>query len=108
MLKKLNWQAYSGDDRNKSIDEIKRIISASDGCIVNFQMYSDLALSLSIEIEESHIPDLHKALCSILKISDLDPESIRPESKKEWLVFLTVSFRHGTGELKKDIPSVPG
>lgn len=83
MIKKLNWQAYSGNDRNKIIDKIKEAISASDGCILNFNMFSDLALSLRIEIEEREIQGLHKSLSCILKVSDFDPEDINLESKKE-------------------------
>ena len=72
MLQKLNWQAYSNDDRNKIIENIKDAISSCDGSIMNFNMFSDLAMSISVEIEEHNIMDLYKVLSSILKISDFD------------------------------------
>ena len=55
MQKKLSWQIFSNDDRNKVIEVIKNTISNSGGCIMNFNMFSDLALTLSIEIEENKI-----------------------------------------------------
>ena len=108
MLKKLNWQAYSGNDRNKTIGEIKEVISKSDAYIVNFNMFSDLALSLSVEIEENKIGDLHKTLSAILTVSDFDSKNVNLGSKKEWLIFINVSFSNGKGELKIEQPSVPG
>jgi hypothetical protein len=108
MLKKLNWEAYSSDDRNKTIEETKAIISRNDGYIMNFNLFSDLALTLSIEIEEHRIAKLHEGLSQVLKVSDFDAGTINQESKKEWLIFLNISFTSGTGELKIKIPEVPG
>ena len=50
MVKKLNWEAPSSNERISAIDEIKRSIIRCDEYIINFNMYSDLAMSLSIEI----------------------------------------------------------
>lgn len=107
MQQKLNWHAYSNDDRNKIIEEVKEAISTSGGCILNFNMFSDLALSLSIEVEENRIQDLYKLLSYILKVSDFNPVNINQESRKEWLVLMNISFAKGKGELKKDVPEVP-
>ena len=87
---------------------MKEVISGSDGYILNFHMFSDLALSLSIEIPGNSIYQLHKALSTILNVSEFDPKDIRPASKKEWLIFVNISFGGGTGDLKKEVPAVPG
>lgn len=108
MIKKLNWKAYTSEGRNNAIEKIKEAISVSDGYILNFNMFSDLAMSLAIEIEECKIIRLHNSLSGILKVSDLDEQSINVASKKEWLIFLNLSFSSGKGELKKSIPAVPG
>ena len=108
MLKKLNWQAYCGDDRNKAIELIKAAISNSDGCIMNFNIFSDLGLSLSIEIEENRINDLFTSLNNFLKLSDFNAGKINPKSRKEWLIFINISFSQGTGKLQIEVPSVPG
>jgi mRNA deadenylase 3'-5' endonuclease subunit Ccr4 len=108
MQQTLNWQAYSSNNRNKVIDAVKGVISSSDGCIVNFNMFSDLAISISIEIEENGIEGLHQAFSSILNISDIELDKINIKSNKEWLVLLNISFNKGKGELKRNIPDVPG
>lgn len=108
MQKKLNWQGYSNQERNKAIEEIKNAISSNDGYIVNFNMFSDLAMSLSVGIDENCILDLHLALQGLLTISDIDRGLINQHSKKEWLIFMNISFSKGKGDLKIDVPEVPG
>ena len=108
MKKKLSWQVFSNDDRNKAIEAVKNAISHSDGCIMNFNMFSDLALTLSIEIEENKIQTLYKALSLVVNISELELHDMNLESKKEWLIFMNISFGRGKGELKQEIPEAPG
>ncbi|MDH3652385.1 MAG: hypothetical protein OEQ53_22030 [Saprospiraceae bacterium] len=87
---------------------MKEVISASDGYITSFNMFSDLALNPSIEIEENGIQVLHKALSRILTVSDFDEKDINVESRKEWLIFMNISFGAGKGDLRRNIPAVPG
>ena len=108
MQKKLSWKAFSNNERNAVIEAIKHAISICDGCIINFNMFSDLALNLSIEIEENKIQELHCALSLVVNVSELDLHDINLESKKEWLIFINTSFSRGKGELKQKIPEVPG
>ena len=108
MQPKLNWQAFSGDDRNKIIAVIKDRILRNDAYIINFNLFSDYALSLSIEVTENKILPLYKALASITTMSEFDAESLNKDSKKEWLVFLNVSFTNAQGKLKSIVPEVPG
>ena len=108
MQPKLNWQAFSSDDRNKIIAEIKECILGNDAYIVNFNLFSDYALSLSIEVSENQILPLYQALAKITTISEFDAESLSKHSKKEWLVFLNISFTNAQGKLKSIIPEVPG
>ncbi len=108
MQKKLSWEAISNAERNATIDAVKRAISGANGCIMNFNMFSDLAMSLSIEIEEHHIANLHHALDQLVHISDLELPNLNSASSREWMVYLNLSFGKGTGELKQVIPEVPG
>lgn len=108
MPKKLDWEAYTNQKRIQVIEEIKEGISMNDGCIVNFNMFSDLALSLSIEIDENKITGLYGSLNDVLNVSGFEPENINQESKKERLIFMNISFGQGSGDLKLDIPAVPG
>lgn len=75
---------------------------------MNFNMFSDLALTLSVEVEENRIPELYNALSSTLRVSDFDAENIRTESTKEWLLFMNISFGGGEGKLKGEVPAIPG
>ena len=108
MLKKLNWEVFSYGERNKSIDEIKEIISKNDGYIMNFNMFSDLAMSLSVEVPENKIVELHKGLSILSGVSDLNFESIDATSTKEWMLLINLFFVKGTGNMKNEIPEVPG
>ena len=65
MQKKLSWELFSNTNRHEVIDAIKNIISDNDGCIMNFTSFSDLALGLSIEIEENKIQDFTKSFQSL-------------------------------------------
>ncbi len=108
MQQKLNWSLFSNADRNDLIESVKHIISKNDGCIMNFNMYSDLAISLSIEIEANKIEALHNELSLIAGISTLATDNLNLNSNKEWLIFLNISFNKGRGDLKNEIPEVPG
>ena len=105
---KLNWQAYSNKERIKIIESIKETISKSDGYIINFTLFSDLALSLNIEIEENKISDLHSELSKFIKISESLPDNLNLNSSKEWWILMNISFSKGKGDLKVEIPNVPG
>jgi hypothetical protein len=108
MKNKLNWEIFSNQERNSVIDDLKRIISSNDGFIVNFNFFSDLSLSLTVEIEERKIENLHNALRSEVTISELGHRKLNKESMKEWWLFVNVNFNKGKGELKINIPEVPG
>jgi len=105
---KLIWTAYSNKPRIEIIESIKDIISINDGYIMNFNMFSDLAITFNIEISEDRIIELHHELNGILKISDIESKDIILKSKKEWRIFMNISFSKGTGELKIEKPEVPG
>ncbi|MCR9289157.1 MAG: hypothetical protein NXI23_17415 [Bacteroidetes bacterium] len=106
--KKLSWQAFSMKDRNEIIEKIKAVISNNDGYIIHFQMFSNLALSLSIEIEENKITNLHKRLSHIINLTEPEPNNLNQYSKLDWWILMNVSFGKGKGDLKMEIPNVLG
>ncbi len=105
MRKKLNWEAYTSQDRISIIDEVKNIINRH-AYIINFSMFSDLTLSMSIGIDEKNIPELYNDLKTIVRISELALNEINTNSNREWYVFLNISFSKGDGQLKHVIPEV--
>lgn len=108
VLNKINWVAYSNKERNAAINQVQHIIDTNDGYILNFNLFSDLALSLMIEIEESNIPNLYDELESILNFSSSKPKNINNKSKKSFWILMNLSFSKGNGNLTKEIPNVPG
>ena len=105
---KIYWEAFATKERNLAIDIVKSVISNNDGFIVNFNMFSDLALTMTIELPENRIPSLYQDLLSLTIISQQPPESINSGSNKDWWVLLNISFKQGEGNLRSDIPEVPG
>lgn len=103
MKKKLNWDAFSSHKRIVAIEEIKQVINKNGGYIINFQMFSDLAMSLSIEIEEKQILVLHTELQKIISLAALGSTIIDQNSKKEWMILMNISFSDGSGNMKHEI-----
>ncbi|MFT4969074.1 MAG: hypothetical protein ACI9O4_000819 [Chitinophagales bacterium] len=47
-------------------------------------------------------------LSLVVNSSELELHDINLESKKEWIIFIHLSFSKGKGELKQEIPDVTG
>ena len=105
---KLNWQCYSNSERNEAIEGLKDKIALSGGYIINFNMFSDMALSLTIEIEAKDISALYHELKAELNITEELKENLDVNSNKEWWILLNLSFGKGEGRLTTEIPNVPG
>lgn len=108
MKNKLNWNIFSDQDRNKTINDLKVTISSSGGFIVNSNFFSDLALSLTVEIEEKDIARLYSKLNETMSIEEVSFENMSDTSVKEWWIFLNITFVSGKGDLKIEVPEVPG
>lgn len=108
MMKKVNWEIYSGGNRTAVIDQIKSLINQHDGAIMNFNMFSDVSIALLIEMEEGKLTAFYNDLSRVATLEGNLPEGIRQNSFKEWSVFLNILFAQGTGELTIEVPKVPG
>ncbi len=84
---------------------IKRVV-AKYGDIVDFKLFSDISLSMIIEMEESNIDKLYDELADNIAIDNF--EYLNSMSKKERTVYLNVTFTKGTGNLIIEVPAVPG
>lgn len=99
------WTGFSNDERHAAIDTIKRVVSKY-GDLVDVHLYSDISLSMTIEIEEFKIDQLYDELTNIIGIKKFD--YLHSDSGKERKIYLSVSFSKGTGNLIIQVPSVPG
>jgi len=104
-MEKFFWAGFSNDERHAAINKIQRVISRY-GDVVDFHLFSDISLSMTIEIEEFKIDKLYDELTEIIGIQK--PEYLNSISKKERTVYLNITFAKGTGNLKIEVPSVPG
>ena len=108
MLRKLNWQGFTNDNRHLIIEQIKAAINACDAYIVNFNLYSELSLNLSVVVEGKSIAQLFTSLTPILSMSEQDPGQFDTKASREWTVFVNITFGAGKGDLKSDVPNIPG
>ncbi|MEZ4907978.1 MAG: hypothetical protein R2771_10165 [Saprospiraceae bacterium] len=99
------WNAYCINDRIIAISKIEKIINIY-GYITDFKQFSDISLSIRIELEELNVDNLFNALKSYLSFNHF--EKINSSSKRERLIFLNITFVKGTGDMKIEIPAIPG
>ncbi len=99
------FSGFYDKDRLSGINEIKDIVNKY-GFVIDFKMFSDVSMSLSVEIEERKIDALSSKLKEILKLDDF--QNLNTESKNESLVLLNVTFNKGQGDLRRSAPAIPG
>lgn len=104
-MENIFWTGYSDEERHSAIINIKSVISKY-GDVVDIHFFSDISLSMTIEIEEFKIDKLNTELSKIIGVREA--EYLNSISKKERTVYINITFSKGTGNLKIDIPSVPG
>lgn len=104
-MKNIFWTGYSNHERHFAINAIKSVVSKY-GDIVDIHLFSDITLTMTIELEEVNIDKLHAELGHVISIDN--SEQMPLASKKERTVYLNVTFSKGTGDLIVDVPAVPG
>ncbi|MFZ4985740.1 MAG: hypothetical protein ACOYLF_09785 [Blastocatellia bacterium] len=117
MTERIYLQAYTRAERHLIIEELREAIAAAGGWIVDFQLFSNLALSITIEIDPAGPARLVESLERLdLQLSAESratalTRSEAPNKKsegREILVLLNLTFRQGDGELRLPIPPIPG
>lgn len=104
-MKNLFWTGYCNADRIVAIGEIEKIVGGY-GYIIDFRQFSDISITIVIELEECKVDLLYQALSKYMILNDFDP--INSDSADECTVFLNTSFSRGTGDLRIETPAVPG
>lgn len=104
-MRNIFWTGYSYDDRHSAIDIIQNAISKY-GNVVDFHLFSDMTMSMTIEIEELKVDKLYDELKQIIRIQE--SPYLKSSSKKERTVYLNITFARGKGDLRNEVPSVPG
>jgi hypothetical protein len=108
MLKREFWEGFTNVERLEAISEIQKVISNNGGSIINFNRFSDMALSLMLEVEANKVIALYEALNKFMTVSGL-PEGYQNENTiQDIKVFFNITFGQSTGNLIIEVPQVPG
>lgn len=104
-MKRYYWKAYAPGTRSQAITLIERTISRH-GFLVDFKMFSDISLSMFVEIEKGKIEPLALELGQLISLEgDYPPAS---DAIVECSLLINVTFVQGTGRMEMDVPQVPG
>lgn len=98
------WSAIGHGGRIEVIQACEDIINKF-GFINEFKQFSDLALSMSIEVSPDKIRTLYESLKDNLRLDPFDFKEVNENTKN---VFLNISFADGHGDLRVEVPQVPG
>lgn len=99
------WTGYSNDQRHASINTIKTV-ATKYGDIVDFKLFSDISLTMTIEVKEINVDKLYNKLADTIGMDKFD--YLHSTSKKERTVYLNITFTKSTGNLIIETPAVPG
>jgi hypothetical protein len=108
MNKIFRFQAYTRDERYLAIESIEKVIHDFRGFIVDHHMYSDMQISMYVEMKECRILNFYHRLRKVVKLSRLDLNQFDPHSRETCRVYINVNFVKATGNLQLSIPDVPG
>jgi len=99
------WKGYSNNERLSSINTIKEVV-ARYGDIVDYKLFSDVSLTVVIEIEEFNVDKLYDELAQNIGMDKF--EYLHSTARKERTAYLNITFTKGTGNLIIEVPAVPG
>jgi len=101
----LYWKGFCNKDRNIAIYEIENVVNKY-GYILDFHRFSDLEINIKIDIEKQNILKLYTHLKTLIDLDGYDDSN--SESKMECSILLNITFLKSTGNLKIEVPAVPG
>ena len=102
-IPRLYLTAICNSNRTEAISILEACIQKY-GSIFDFSLFSDVSLALVIEINSADIPRMIHELESTLLFN----ESLDAIQSMNYHVYLNVTFTLGTGNMKHEIPEVPG
>jgi hypothetical protein len=102
---KLYWTGICSKERTQAIPQISTIVNRH-GCFTDFKLFSDVSLSMVIEVEERKVDALYEELGNYLALDD--SPAVRSNSAQERIILFHVTFTRGTGNVAREVPAVPG
>ena len=101
------WTGICKQHRIEGMQEAEEIIDAL-GFITDFKQFSDLAISLVIDVEACKVNKLYHALSEKFVMDPFDEIQVENDDTNSTQIFFNISFTEGHGELKIEVPNVPG
>jgi hypothetical protein len=109
----LMLDAVALTDRAVAIVSIRDAIGEA-GCLLDARAFSDLAMSFHFELESERALDFASTLrASDVVLSDASFARLAAavgaqRGSAPLTIMMSVTFRRGSGELRNDVPEVPG
>jgi hypothetical protein len=116
VVRYLQLQGHTREDRNTTIWRVKEGILRCGAFILGATVFSNKAITLSIEAPVNRVRELGDAIvgarvslndASVASLEDLVC-AVDADDTTNVVVQLHVAFIHGDPDLKIDVPSVPG
>jgi hypothetical protein len=102
---KIYWTGICSKERTQAIAQISTIVN-NHGFFSEFKLFSDVSLSMIIEIEERKVNALYDELGNYLTLNDFP--AVHSNSAKERIILFNITFTRGTGNVEREVPAVPG
>jgi hypothetical protein len=99
------WTGICREGRNSGISRLVECINKY-GSVINSNFFSDLSMSLTIEISENQIKPLYNNLKDIIEVfCDID---VILNTSTDSMILFNIAFTKGTGNLRIEVLEVPG
>lgn len=97
-------------DRHQMITAVEQAVAESGGGIIDFKMFSNMAITLHIEIDSDKLPELLKDLLATELVIDQKSQQVmlNMPPRQEVTVWLYITFIHNDRDLRIEVPAVPG
>ncbi len=99
------FTGYNYQARVQGIADITQAVSPW-GAILDFKLFSDVVISFEIEVVAAKVGSLYASLAAVMEMEPFT--QVVPDSQNEVLVLMQVTFAKGTGNMRHEVPAVPG
>ncbi|GAB5556902.1 MAG: hypothetical protein SchgKO_11150 [Schleiferiaceae bacterium] len=102
-MKNIFWTAYCRESRFVAVHKVEDIVGEF-GFITDFKQFSDVSISIKIEIEENRIQEMYHALNGYIEMNP--PGEEYSDSPRERNLYINITFTQSEGNVRRDVPQV--
>jgi phage-related tail protein len=104
-MERLYWKAVCRQNRTEACSVISALANRH-GALMDVNFFSDLSASFVVEVEGASVKALYADLQNCLLIDELTDDLLNQLGT--YAIMLHVTFADGTGNLRVQVPAVPG